>query len=369
MSSISRDVIAIAFMLLLLLSFIIRYLVYLLNDDSETKRVVGESKPTLQPYGGSGTKIGALTASVLQAPYHAYTTEFDVEISSERLTAEVKHFAPIWLPVLDEWRDATQTTRAPAELTIPKPRKASLLVTLLVDHSGSVRGDKARCMAAAVDSVALRLEDLKIKFEIVGFTTRSWRGGNSRKIWLADGKPQNPGRLCDLMYVLYKTSDQTYASQREYLGVMTVDDIHRENVDGEALLYTQARYQASGCKSWVCIVLSDGAPVDDSTLLSNKNKILDEHIRATIANLSADSDIVVAGLGIGHTVHGYYPVSESAEAPAEIASKLNALLELVLRQKIESPTKKVASLVASGSRTDKGARRANETPVDRNSLR
>jgi cobaltochelatase CobT len=369
MSSTSRDIIAIAFLLLLLLASIISFIVYLLKDDSETKRLVSESRRTRQSYGGSGTKIGALTASVLEAPYRAYTTQFDVEITSEQLTAEVTNFAPIWLPSLAEWRDATQSIRNPAEFDLARLPKTSLLVTLLVDHSGSVRGDKASAMAAAIDSVMLRLEDLNIKSEVIGFTTRSWQGGRSRKIWLADGKPQNPGRLCDLMYVLYKTFDQTYASRRMHLGVMKVDDIHRENVDGEALLYAHARYRTSGCKRWVCVVLSDGAPVDDSTLMSNDGAILDKHAKATIATLSASADVTLAGLGIGCSVSDYYLVSELAEVPAEIAVKLSALLDLVLRQILESPTKKVASLVASSSKTGKGARPAKTTPVDPDSQR
>jgi cobaltochelatase CobT len=343
MDSASRDILAFVALLILLGGYIfVPVRAYLKDRRQSTGSAVASSR-TRQRYGGAGTNIGAVTASLLEAPYRAYSTDFDVEISSEQLCAEVRDFAPVWSHVLDEWRDATQSIRIPAEFTVGRMPKAALLVTLLVDHSGSVRGDNASRMAAAVDSVALRLEDLNIKFEIIGFTTRSWHGGSSRKIWLADGKPQNPGRLCDLMYVLYKSWDQTYAARRAHLGVMTVDDIHRENVDGEALLYAHARYRTSGCKRWVCIVLSDGAPVDDSTLTNNKGTILDEHIRATASQLNADSDVTVAGLGIGYSVDGYYPVSESASGPDDIAPKLRSLIELALRQRPKSPLKKMSS--------------------------
>ena len=134
------------------------------------------------------------------------------------------------------------------------------------------------------------------------------------------------------MYVLYKSCDQTYASQREHMGVMLVDDIHHENVDGEALLYAYARYQASGRKRWVCIVLSDGAPVDDSTLMANSEKILDEHVRATVPQLCEDRDASIGGLGVGFSVASYYPLSSSAAELDDIAPKLSALVELMLDQ-------------------------------------
>jgi cobalamin biosynthesis protein CobT len=342
MDSASRDTLAFIALLILLGGYIFVPVRAYLKERRQPIGAAVANKITRQRYGGNGTNIGTVTASLIDAPYRAYTTNFDVEISSEQLCAEVRDFAPVWSPVLDEWRDAAQSIRIPAEFNVGRIPKAALLVTLLVDHSGSVRGDKARRMAAAVDSGALRFEDLNIKSEIIGFTTRSWHGGNSRKIWLADGKPQNPGRLCDLMYVLYKSWDQPYAARRAHLGVMTVDDIQRENLDGEAVRYAHARYRASGRKRWVCVVLSDGAPVDDSTLMSNKNTILDEHIRATVALLSADSDVTVAGLGIGCSVGGYYPVSDSAADPGDTAPKLSALIELALRQRPKSPIKKMS---------------------------
>ncbi len=180
------------------------------------------------------------------------------------------------------------------------------IVTLLIDNSGSMRGRPISIAAISADILARTLERCGVKTEILGFTTRAWKGGQSREAWLADGKPPAPGRLNDLRHIIYKKADEPWRRARRNLGLMMREGLLKENIDGEALLWAHRRLLARPEDRRILMVISDGAPVDDSTLSVNSAGYLEQHLRRVIDWVETKSPIELAAIGIGHDVTRYY---------------------------------------------------------------
>jgi len=180
------------------------------------------------------------------------------------------------------------------------------VVTLLIDNSGSMRGRPISIAAISADIMARTLERCGVKVEILGFTTRAWKGGQSREKWLASGKPAQPGRLNDLRHIIYKKADEPMRRARKNLGLMMREGLLKENIDGEALLWAHTRLLARPEDRRILMVISDGAPVDDSTLSVNSAGYLETHLRKVIDWIEKQSPVQLVAIGIGHDVTRYY---------------------------------------------------------------
>jgi cobaltochelatase CobT len=180
------------------------------------------------------------------------------------------------------------------------------VVTLLIDNSGSMRGRPIMVAALCADILARTLERCGVKVEILGFTTRAWKGGQSREKWLQEGKPPHPGRLNDLRHIVYKSADAPWRRARKGLGLMMREGLLKENIDGEALIWAHSRLMERPEQRRILMVISDGAPVDDSTLSVNHGNYLERHLRDVIHWMEARSDVELTAIGIGHDVTRYY---------------------------------------------------------------
>ena len=180
------------------------------------------------------------------------------------------------------------------------------VVTLLIDNSGSMRGRPISIAAISADILARTLERCAVKTEILGFTTRAWKGGQSREKWLANGRPAKPGRLNDLRHIIYKQADAPWRRARRNLGLMMREGLLKENIDGEALLWAHNRLLARPEDRRILMVISDGAPVDDSTLSVNSGNYLERHLRQVIDGIETKSPVELIAIGIGHDVTRYY---------------------------------------------------------------
>ena len=180
------------------------------------------------------------------------------------------------------------------------------VVTLLIDNSGSMRGRPISIAAISADILARTLERCGVKTEILGFTTRAWKGGQAREAWLAAGRPPQPGRLNDIRHIVYKQADEPWRRARPSLGLMMREGLLKENIDGEALLWAHSRLIARPEERKILMVISDGAPVDDSTLSVNSGSYLERHLRQVIGWIEARSPVELAAIGIGHDVTRYY---------------------------------------------------------------
>jgi cobaltochelatase CobT len=180
------------------------------------------------------------------------------------------------------------------------------VVTLLIDNSGSMRGRPISIAAISADILSRTLERCGVKVEILGFTTRAWKGGQSREKWLNSGKPATPGRLNDLRHIIYKKADEPMRRARRNLGLMMREGLLKENIDGEALLWAHSRLLARSEDRRILMVISDGAPVDDSTLSVNNAGYLEQHLRKVIDWIEKQSPVQLVAIGIGHDVTRYY---------------------------------------------------------------
>ncbi len=180
------------------------------------------------------------------------------------------------------------------------------IVSLLIDNSGSMRGRPITVAALCSDILAKTLERCLIKSEILGFTTKAWKGGNSREKWIKNGKPSNPGRLNDLRHIIYKSADSPWRRSKKNLGLLLKEGILKENVDGEALSWAYNRLSVRREKRKILIVISDGAPVDDSTLSVNPGNYLEKNLRDTIGEIEKKDEVELIAIGIGHDVSRYY---------------------------------------------------------------
>jgi cobaltochelatase CobT len=278
--------------------------------------------------------------------YTVYTTDFDEEIRAEDLAepAELERLRayldqqlePLkgavgrlanklqrrlqaqqnrsWLFDLEEGiLDAGRLARVVANPTTPLSFKwekdtefRDTVVTLLLDNSGSMRGRPISIAAICADVLARTLERCSVKVEILGFTTRAWKGGQSRERWLAQGRPQGPGRLNDLRHIIYKSADAPWRRARANLGLMMKEGLLKENIDGEALEWAHRRMLARPEARRILMVISDGAPVDDSTLSVNPASFLEKHLRDVIALVERRKAVELIAIGIGHDVTRYY---------------------------------------------------------------
>ena len=180
------------------------------------------------------------------------------------------------------------------------------VVSLLIDNSGSMRGRPITVAALCSDILAKTLERCLIKTEILGFTTKAWKGGSSREKWIKDGKPSNPGRLNDLRHIVYKSADSPSRRSKQNLGLLLREGILKENIDGEALVWANNRLKNRQEKRKILIVISDGAPVDDSTLSVNPGNYLERNLREVINQIESKKEIELVAIGIGHDVSRYY---------------------------------------------------------------
>jgi cobaltochelatase CobT len=177
---------------------------------------------------------------------------------------------------------------------------------LLIDDSGSMRGRPITVAAMSGDILARTLERCGVKVEILGFTTLAWKGGQARERWIAAGKPPNPGRLNDLRHIVYKAADAPWRRARRSLGLMLREGILKENIDGEALVWAHERLRARAEQRRILMVISDGAPVDDSTLSVNPGNYLEKHLREVIQDIELLGEVELLAIGIGHDVTRYY---------------------------------------------------------------
>jgi len=205
------------------------------------------------------------------------------------------------------------------------------LVSILVDSSGSMRGRSMTTAAICADIIGSTLDRCNIKTEILGFTTKHWKGGDSRKLWLEQGKMPNPGRLNDLRHIIFKPADQAWRRGRKNLGLMLREGLLKENVDGEALMWAQNRLNKRPEQRKILMVISDGAPVDDSTLSTNSTNYLDTHLRDVIKKVENSSETEVIAIGIGHDVTRYYKkavtIHRAEELGGAMLDQLTSLFE------------------------------------------
>jgi cobaltochelatase CobT len=220
------------------------------------------------------------------------------------------------------------------------------VVTLLLDNSGSMRGRPIMVAACCADILARTLERCGVKVEILGFTTRAWKGGQAREQWLAAGKPGNPGRLNDLRHIVYKPADAPWRRSKRALALMMREGLLKENIDGEALAWAHRRLLARPERRQILMMISDGAPVDDSTLSVNTGCYLERHLRQVIEEIETRSGIELIAIGIGHDVTRYYRRAVTITDPSELAGAMtDKLVELFEEDARASSSPQVAARV------------------------
>jgi cobaltochelatase CobT len=205
------------------------------------------------------------------------------------------------------------------------------VVTLLIDNSGSMRGRPISIAAISADIMARTLERVGVKTEILGFTTRAWKGGQAREKWLAEGRPAQPGRLNDVRHIVYKQADEPWRRAKRSLGLMMREGLLKENIDGEALLWAHQRMIGRPEERKILMVISDGAPVDDSTLSVNSGSYLERHLRQVIGWIESRSPVELVAIGIGHDVTRYYSravtIMDAEQLAGTMVEQLAALFD------------------------------------------
>jgi cobaltochelatase CobT len=303
--------------------------------------------------------------------YHAYTRAFDEEVDAEdlcdpdelarlrqQLDQQLQHLQGVvsrlanrlqrrllaqqtraWEfdleeGMLDAGRLARVVVNPMQSLSYKRERDTEFrdtVVCLLIDNSGSMRGRPITVAAMCGDILARTLERCGVKVEILGFTTRAWKGGQSRERWVHDGKPRNPGRLNDLRHIIYKSADSPWRRARRNLGLMLREGLLKENIDGEALLWAYRRLTARPEHRRILMVISDGAPVDDSTLSVNPGNFLERHLREVIREIESRDWVELIAIGIGHDVTRYYrravTIVDAEELGGTMMKKLSELFD------------------------------------------
>ncbi|WP_460451970.1 cobaltochelatase subunit CobT [Alsobacter sp. SYSU BS001988] len=224
------------------------------------------------------------------------------------------------------------------------------VVTLLIDNSGSMRGRPITVAATCADILARTLERCGVKVEILGFTTRAWKGGQSREAWLQSGKPANPGRLNDLRHIVYKQADAPWRRARKNLGLMMREGLLKENIDGEALDWAHKRLLARSEQRKILMMISDGAPVDDSTLSVNPGNYLERHLRWIIEEIETRSPVELIAIGIGHDVTRYYRRAVTIVDAEELGGAMTEKLAELFDDKATPPKVVAAPRRAAGGR-------------------
>ncbi len=334
------------------------------EDDSETP---GETRRPNTPFDDFNEKVD----------YHVFTEEFDETITAEELcdAAELERLRAFldkqlahlqgavgrlanrlqrrlmaqqnrsWDFDLEEgYLDPARLTRLiidPTQaLSFKKERDTQFrdtVVTLLIDNSGSMRGRPITVAATCADILARTLERCGVKVEILGFTTKAWKGGQAREQWLANGKPQTPGRLNDLRHIIYKSADAPWRRSRTNLGLMMREGLLKENIDGEALMWAHNRLIARREQRKILMMISDGAPVDDSTLSVNPGNYLERHLRAVIERIETRSPVELLAIGIGHDVTRYYRRAVTIVDADELAGAMTEQLASLFEDQAAQP--------------------------------
>lgn len=334
------------------------------EDDSETP---GEMRRPASPFDDFNEKVD----------YRIYTTEFDEVITAEELCDEAeldrlrafldKQLAHLqgavgrlanrlqrrlmaqqnrsWDFDLEEgYLDTARLTRMVIDPMQPLSFKMErdtqfrdTVVTLVIDNSGSMRGRPITVAATCADILARTLERCGVKVEILGFTTKAWKGGQSRERWLANGKPPTPGRLNDLRHIVYKSADAPWRRSRRNLGLMMREGLLKENIDGEALMWAHSRLLGRREQRKILMMISDGAPVDDSTLSVNPGNYLERHLRAVIDQIETRSPVELLAIGIGHDVTRYYSRAVTIVDADELAGAMTEQLAALFEDKSRTP--------------------------------
>src|SRR5471032_2593114 len=219
------------------------------------------------------------------------------------------------------------------------------VVTLLLDNSGSMRGRPITVAATCADILARTLERCGVKVEILGFTTRAWKGGASRDDWLKSGKPPSPGRLNDLRHIIYKSADSPWRRARKNLGLMMREGLLKENIDGEALMWAHHRLIGRPEQRRILMVISDGAPVDDSTLSVNSGHYLERHLRKVIGEIEGKSPVELIAIGIGHDVTRYYRRAVTIVDVEQLAGAITDQLAELFEEEPRRLTRRNAGLL------------------------
>src|SRR5215510_140522 len=268
-------------------------------------------------------------ASGSAGDYRVYTTEFDLLLDGEQLVrrlgpegeAFLKQSASALDLTLSRWRAVAEPAAieaASAYKTKPSAQEIEDTVAcLLLDHSGSLRGPRQTLAVVIAEMIADYWDRIGIKYEILGFTTASWKGGRSREMWMRSGRPANPGRLCDLLHIVHRSANDTHRGASPSVRNLLSDNLLKENVDGEAVAWAAARLRDRGEARKIMIVVSDGAPVDDSTLTDNDPAILDRHLKAVVASINDAQDIRLAAIGLEYDVSRYYAYNLSVACDDE----------------------------------------------------
>ena len=255
-------------------------------------------------------------------PYKAYTREFDVEIEAAKLLSPSAE-------AIRKLHKSRKDSKLSPRFPIPAHFGARALITLLIDHSGSMKGERAVWVAEAMEIVGQALEHAGIEFEVLGFTTTEWLGGKSRAKWEEDGKPPLPGRLNDLLHIVYKDAKSKGTAWIDSLALLFDEKILKENIDGEALLWAAQRAEAINPSYWLCVAISDGAPVDDYTLYANNEHltqdgqtVLTAHLKQVLEELDQIPNTEFAGVSFEYDATEYYPiginVSPAKNHPSEL---------------------------------------------------
>jgi cobaltochelatase CobT len=279
-------------------------------------------------------------------PYRVFTFDHDVEVEADQLSSVLgplpddqraahEQACAAFSGALQGWRTEAHLVALDASARIRRrlqpAQLADTTVTILVDQSGSMRGQSMLLAAASCDIAEDYLAHLGIRVEILGFTTVRWRGGKSRARWLRQGEPPQPGRLSDLLHIIYRRAEDTRPPKGgPNFKPMLRPDLPKENVDGEALLWAVSRLRSRRESRKLLVVLSDGAPVDDSTLMANDLGYLDRHLRAVIQAIEAAGEIRIVSIGIGFDTSRYYATPTTITTPDDLGKTLIGALEAAI---------------------------------------
>lgn len=274
-----------------------------------------------QPYSVYSHQNDVITAP--DGVYEAFTP--DDRFPRSKFFAEYKAQVADWFA---QDLIALEEARRRISAQISQWRASDALISVLIDHSGSLQGDKQMIAHIVANELDRSLLQSGVAFEMLGFTTRSWKGGQSRRAWELKGAPKTPGRLCDLMHIKYRAWDDRSETGNRY--EMLLDpQLLKENVDGEAIDWAQSRFESSRYTKHVIVVISDGAPVDDSTLMENHPSILVDHLKSKIDEYENTKDKSIIGFGIGFEVDDYYSTTCDVVSLYEIPATLETLIGLV----------------------------------------
>ncbi|MGQ3273301.1 MAG: cobaltochelatase CobT-related protein [Allorhizobium sp.] len=330
------------------------------------------------PLAISVARVEKTSASTLKRaqkqPYYVYTTKFDEEISPRQLMSSEESLL-LHRALLRNIRAQTHRHKDVIESETTRivdlANEQDISISILIDNSGSMRGKKIADTATWTSITSSILSSAGVSNEILGFTTKAWRGGQSREMWLSDNKPELPGRLNDLRHVIYKSFDETFQEADINFSMMIREGILKENIDGEALLWAYSRLQRRHAERKILVVLSDGAPVDDSTLSLNPDSFLHNHLKSSVAWIKSRDEVELHGIGIGHNVGTYYGHGSPTIDDKQIGPDLLSLLTLILRrdtpaiQVFQKPVLRPSEqLKLLSTHTAKRRRRTKDLPDD-----